>query len=141
MRIAGPSKAQCPVDPKYGVWTLYCQSGVTPANQTKERPVHELFAGANWNKSSRCEPRLFSQGKNNPNSQKWAKFMNFSFWPFLWFGFAGATPDVRFSTPLIQSDVLKVPSPPERLIVAQQAGGPARAGGGVIVLCISAHDT
>ena len=23
------------------------------------------------------------------NSQKWAKFMNFSFWPFLWFGLPG----------------------------------------------------
>ena len=38
----------------------------------------------------RCESCLFSQGKT-PNSQKWAKFMNFSFWPFLWF--AGATPE------------------------------------------------
>ena len=27
-------------------------SGVTPANQTKERPVHELLPGANWNQSS-----------------------------------------------------------------------------------------
>ena len=32
----------------------------------------------------RCESRLFSQGKKHQNSQKWAKFMNFSFWPFLW---------------------------------------------------------
>ena len=23
------------------------------------------------------------------NSQTWAKFMNFSFWPFLWFGLSG----------------------------------------------------
>ena len=34
--------------------------GVAPANQTKERPVHELFAGAFRNKSSRCESCLFS---------------------------------------------------------------------------------
>ena len=27
-------------------------SGVAPANQTKERSVHELFAGAFWNRSS-----------------------------------------------------------------------------------------
>ena len=39
-------------------------SGVAPANQTKERPVHELFPGGKpWNKSSICESRLFSQGK------------------------------------------------------------------------------
>ena len=34
------------------------------------------------------ESCLFSQG-NHQNSQKWAKFMNFSFWPFLWFGLPG----------------------------------------------------
>ena len=27
--------------------------------------------------------------KNHQNSQKWAKLMNFSFWPFLWFGLPG----------------------------------------------------
>ena len=48
------------------------QSGGAPANQTKERSVHELFAGAFRNKSLMC-----------------AKFMNFSFWPFLWFGLPG----------------------------------------------------
>ena len=36
------------------------KSGVTPANQTKERRVHELFAGAFRNKSSTCESCLFS---------------------------------------------------------------------------------
>ena len=35
-------------------------SGVAPANQTKERPVHELVAGAFRNQSSRCESCLFS---------------------------------------------------------------------------------
>ena len=44
-------------------------SGVTPANQTKERPVHEPMPGANLNQSS--------------------KFMNFSSWPFLFFGLPG----------------------------------------------------
>ena len=27
--------------------------------------------------------------EKHQNSQKWAKFMNFSFWPFLWFGLSG----------------------------------------------------
>ena len=31
-------------------------------------------------------------GEKHPNSQKWAKFMNFSFWPFLWFGLPGRLP-------------------------------------------------
>ena len=30
----------------------------------------------------------FPKGKYQ-NSRKWAKFMNFSFWPFLWFCFPG----------------------------------------------------
>ena len=34
------------------------------------------------------ESCLFAWGKTQ-NSQKWAKFMNFSFWPFLWFGLPG----------------------------------------------------
>ena len=36
-----------------------------------------------------CESCLFSQGKTPEFTQKWAKFMNFSFWPFLWFGLPG----------------------------------------------------
>ena len=39
-------------------------SGVTPANQTKERPVHELFPGRKPGTNVRCESRLFPQGKN-----------------------------------------------------------------------------
>ena len=35
-------------------------SGVAPANQTKERSVHELLSGAFRNKSSICESCLFS---------------------------------------------------------------------------------
>ena len=27
--------------------------------------------------------------EKHQNSQKWAKFMNFSFWPFFWFGLPG----------------------------------------------------
>ena len=36
-----------------------------------------------------CESCLFSQGKTPEFTQKWAKFMNLSFWPFLWFGLPG----------------------------------------------------
>ena len=63
-------------------------SGVAPANQTKERSVHELFAGAFRNKSSMWIVLVF-QRKKHQNSQKWAKFMNFSSWPFFWFGLLG----------------------------------------------------
>ena len=35
-----------------------------------------------------CESCLFPKEKHQ-NSQKWAKFMNISFWPFLWFGLPG----------------------------------------------------
>ena len=56
-------------------------SEVTPANQTKERPVMNFSWGQTGTKIQ-CESRLFSQGKHQ-NSQKWAKFMNFSFFgPF-----------------------------------------------------------
>ena len=62
---------------------------MAPANQTKERSVHELFARAFRNKSSRCEKSACFPKENHQNSQKLAKFMNFSFWPFLWFGLPG----------------------------------------------------
>ena len=61
--------------------------GVAPANQTKERPVHELFPGAFQNKSSMWTVLVFPR-KTPEFTKKRAKFMNFSFWPFLWFGFA-----------------------------------------------------
>ena len=58
------------------------------ANQTKERSVHELFRGGvpeqKFNVNRACFPK-----EKHQNSQKWAKFMNFSFWPFLWFGLPG----------------------------------------------------
>ena len=63
-------------------------SGVAPANQTKERSVHELFPRGipeqKFNVNRACFPK-----EKHQNSQKWAKFMNFSFWPFLWFGLPG----------------------------------------------------
>ena len=42
--------------------------------------------------------------EKHQNSQKWAKFMNFSFWPFLWFGLPGRLPIV--SGTKIQPEVL-----------------------------------
>ena len=66
-------------------------SGVAPANQTKQRSVHELFAGAF--SGTKVEfvilVLVFLRKKTPEFSQKWAKFMNFSFWPFLWFGLLG----------------------------------------------------
>ena len=37
-----------------------------------------------FNVNRACFPK-----EKHQNSQKWAKFMNFSFWPFLWFGLPG----------------------------------------------------
>ena len=66
------------------------RSGVTPANQTKERALHELFSGAFRNKSSKCEFRAcFPKEKHQNITKKWVKFLNFSFCPFLWFGLPG----------------------------------------------------
>ena len=53
--------------------TCWRCSGVTPANQTKERPVHELFAGAFRNKNSmwivlvfpRKNTRIHKNGRNS----------------------------------------------------------------------------
>ena len=61
-------------------------SGVAPANQRKasswtfRRGVPEQ----KFNVNRACFPK-----EKHQNSQKWAKFMNFSFWPFLWFGLPG----------------------------------------------------
>ena len=37
-----------------------------------------------FNVNRACFPK-----EKHQNSQKWAKFMNFSFWPFFWFGLPG----------------------------------------------------
>ena len=62
-------------------WPCFPISGVAPANQTKERSVHELFTGAFPGTKVQCESCLFSKGKK-PEFTKWARFMNFSFGPF-----------------------------------------------------------
>ena len=82
-------------------------SGVAPANQTKERPVHELFAGAFRNKSSICEFRACFPKEKHQNSQKWVKFMNFSFWPFLFFGLPGRPLNWRKFRVVLRSHALR----------------------------------
>ena len=49
LRVRHSPDYRCPEQP---LAFFYIESGVTPANQTKERPVHELFSGAFRNKSS-----------------------------------------------------------------------------------------
>ena len=70
---------------------LFFDSGVAPANQTKERPVRELSAGAFHNKTSICEFRACFPKEKHQNSHKNGReiHMNFSFCPFLWFGLPG----------------------------------------------------
>ena len=63
--------------PRHPYQSVHCLvlllSGVTPANQTKERSVHELFAGAFRNKSSmwivlvflRKNTRIHKNGRNS----------------------------------------------------------------------------
>ena len=67
---------------------------MTPANQAKERPVHELFAGAFQNKSSICEACWFSQGKKKtPEFTEMGEIHEPFFFPLSLVWFAGATPD------------------------------------------------
>ena len=45
------------------------------------------------------------------NSQKWAKFMNFSFWPFLWFGLPGRPPPFGPLSSVAENECRKVRAP------------------------------
>ena len=64
------------------------KSGHGKPNQKKS--VHELFAGAFRNKSSICEFRACFPKENTRIFTKMGEIhMNFSFWPFLWFGLPG----------------------------------------------------
>ena len=40
-----------------------------------------------------CVNRACFTKEEHQNSQKWVKFMNFRFWPFLWFGLPGRLPN------------------------------------------------
>ena len=66
-------------------------SRVTPGNQTKERPVHELFPGHSGTKV-RCESRLFSQGKT-PEFTKMGEIHELFVLALSLVWFAGATPE------------------------------------------------
>ena len=67
-------------------------SGVAPANQTKERSVHELFTGAFRNKSSMWIVLVFPR-RNTWIHKNGRNFMNFSFLALSLVWFVGATPD------------------------------------------------
>ena len=62
-------------------------SGVTPANQTKDRSVHELFAAAFRNKSSMWIVLVFPQEKHQKIHKKGRNSWTFRFGPF--FGLVG----------------------------------------------------
>ena len=51
------------------------ESGVAPANQTKERPVHELFKGALRNQKFDVNRACLPKEKQARFAKKWAKFI------------------------------------------------------------------
>ena len=59
-----------------------------PGKPNQRKVSSWTFAGAFWNKKSMWIVLVFLR-KKHQNSQKCAKFMNSSFWPFLWFGLPG----------------------------------------------------
>ena len=65
-------------------------SGVAPANQTKKGQFMNFSQGRSGTKVQFVNRACFPKEKHqNSHTKKWAKFMNFSFWPFLWFGLPG----------------------------------------------------
>ena len=66
----------------------FFDSGVAPANQTKKNQFMNFAQGRSGTKIQDVNRARFPVEKHQ-NLQKWAKFMNFSFWPFLWFGLPG----------------------------------------------------
>ena len=67
-------------------WCASIRSGPGKPNQRKASSW--FFLGGipeqTFNMNRACFPK-----EKHQNLQKWAKFMNFSFWPFLWFGLPG----------------------------------------------------
>ena len=65
---------------------LFFRSGPGKPNQRKvsSRTFRRGILEQKFNVNRTCFPK-----EKRQNSQKWAKFMNFSFWPFLWFGSLG----------------------------------------------------
>ena len=67
---------------------IFCANQEWP-RQTKPRIGQFMnFPQGHSGTKVQCESCLFSQGKT-PEFTKMGKFMNFSFWPFLWFGLPG----------------------------------------------------
>ena len=100
-------------------------SGVAPANQTKERSVHELFARAFRNKSSICEFRACFPEEKHQNSHKNGRNSYELFvlaLSLVWF--AGATPDFnwQFATVPLTALIVGV-----RVELRQKYGTAARA--------------
>ena len=61
---------------------------LAPVNQTKKSQFMNFSQGHSLTKVRYVNRACFPKEKHQ-NLQKWAKFMNFSFWPFLWFGLPG----------------------------------------------------
>ena len=78
-------------------WVLVCAVGKTACEpksdkkwprQTKPKKGQFMnFSQGHSGTKVQCESCLFKE--KHQDSQKRAKFMNFSFWPFLWFGLPG----------------------------------------------------
>ena len=63
-------------------WEAYCgTSGVVPANQTKKRSVHELFAGANLSQNSMWIVLVFPRKNTRIRKKGWNSW-TFRFGPF-----------------------------------------------------------
>ena len=64
-----------------------------PGKPNQRKASSWTFSGGipeqKFNMNRSCFPK-----EKHQNSQKWAKFMNFSFWPFFLVWFAGATPEM-----------------------------------------------
>ena len=56
---------------------------------TKKGQFMNFSQGHSGTKVQFVNRACFPKGKKHQNSQEWAKFMNFSFWPVLWFGLPG----------------------------------------------------
>ena len=66
------------------VQIFFIRSGPGKPNQRKVSSFHRGVPEQKFNVNRACFPE-----EKHQNSQKWAKFMNFSFWPFLLFGLPG----------------------------------------------------
>ena len=61
---------------------------ITRQTKPKKGQIMNFSQGHSGTKVRDVNRACFPREKHQ-NSQKWAKFMNISFWPFLWFGLPG----------------------------------------------------